>query len=195
MARAEIDRLMDNLRVNLPGALDGAMQLELFNVLDSFLSETGVWTLDDELTLREGETEYQVGSGGATRIVRLLFLADEALTRSIPATMALPGEIILATEPTQDTAAIARVSLSILDPVDRENYPVVPDWITKRYFECIKHGVLAAMMGQLAKPYSNERMSVYHHRKFRNLMSVARADGRKQNLFAGQSWNFPQNFR
>jgi hypothetical protein len=194
MARAEINRLMDNLRVQLPGSLDGAIRLELFNVLDEFLTESGLWVFDSEFTSDVATLEYPVGTGVASRVVRLLFVSDPEFTRSFPATMRIPGTIELASATTEDTEMVARVCLSILDPMDREGFPAIDDWIMKRYAMCIMHGVLGRMMGQIAKPFSNERMSVYHLRKYRNLMAQARAEGRRFNLFAGQTWSFPQNF-
>lgn len=186
---------MDNIRVNLPGALDGAIKLELFNVLDSFLNETSLWTEDNNITLSSGQTTYGVSGTGVSRVIRLMFVSDPTLTRSYQATMKLPGEIVFSSDPTDGEEVVARVALSVVDPVDSEGYPYVPEWITEKYYECIKHGVLGAMMSQLAKPYTNERMAVYHSRKHRNLMAVARDEGRKMNLFAAQTWFYPQNFR
>ena len=43
MSSPDINRLMDNARVKLPGALDAALQMELFLVMKEFFDNTNIW--------------------------------------------------------------------------------------------------------------------------------------------------------
>ena len=47
------------------------------------------------------------------------------------------------------------------------------------------------MMSQAAKPYSSERLAVYHMRRFRSGIAAARTDAMRQNAYRGQAWRFP----
>ena len=58
MASLDLTRLMTNCRVHLPGALDTALQLELFNVLDDFFQSTNIWQEDITFQVTAGDTAY-----------------------------------------------------------------------------------------------------------------------------------------
>jgi hypothetical protein len=72
MACTPADRLMQSLRVRVPGATDGVIELELFNVVDEFLRRTSAWKYDQEIALIEGNLEYPLVVPIDTTVVRLL---------------------------------------------------------------------------------------------------------------------------
>lgn len=195
MATLEEQRLLNNIRVHAPGALDNVIKLELFNVCDEFFVETNMWAEDVPFTASPGIKEYLFENEGASRVHRLEYVKPASEDRFVQATLLEGGRVVLRDDVNVATAMIARLILSVRDPVDGEDMPQFPTWIMQRYFHLLVEGTVARLMGQPAKPYSNERLSVYHARKFRNMMAVARGDARKVNIYDGQRWRFPRTFR
>lgn len=187
---ADLTRLMNNARVHLPGALDDALRLELFNVLDEFFQNTNSWqdTVNVRTVANRWAYTFDVAEPGS--ILRLMSLLD-ANNIPVPAVMPTAGELLLRMAPSAAQTLIATVSLTVTDPVDQDKYPIFPDWLLKKYGNTILEGLLGRMMSQPAKPYASERLSVYHLRRFRDGMAQGRADARHQGLFAGQRWRFP----
>lgn len=189
----DIDRLMRNARVHLPGALDDLLKLELFNVLDGFFKGSNIW--QEEITFRTkvGTTDYSIEQTSVASIVRLLWITN---SDDIPVTgtMAEPGEIKLRNEPSQIDTYTATVALTVDDPVTRDGYPEFPMWVLAKYGEGVLEGLLGRMMAQPAKPYTNTQMAVFHLKKFTNTVSQAKYEALHKNLNNGQTWRFPQTF-
>lgn len=191
-------RLMDNLRIKLPGALDGVIKLELYNVLDEFFRETLAWREDVQFTTVVGDQTYQLTTTDDVQILTLMWVgpADEdgrpTWGRSVAAEMQEPGIIRLAEKPAAIDDYVVVLALTVADPTLADGFPFIPEWTLTRYHGAIIDGVLSRMMSQPAKPYSNSSMAVYHGRRFRNACAVARSEARKNNVFAGQAWRFPK---
>lgn len=183
-------RLMDNARTHLPGALDGAMKLELFNVYDEFFQGSKSWTDEIEFTLRAGRTEADLVTSEPGVIEGLVWVLNSDRI-PVAATMPIPGTLRVQTAPLEDLTLTATVSLTVVDPTSND-YPQVPDWLLLKYGAGILDGLLSRMMAQPAKPYTNERMGIFHTRRFRNTIVRAKAEAEHQNLFSGQTWRFPQ---
>jgi hypothetical protein len=198
MAVASIfDRVVKNTMTQLPGALLDVVKLELFNVLEEFFNDTSIWKEDIELDITAGETEYFVTpeATNAARITRLERVeSNDANKFEIKATMVEPGTIVLNIEPTTNQEAIAKVILTVGDPQDRDGYPFSPEWIVQKWYGGLVDGLIGKLMAQPAKPYTNERMSIFHTRKFESAKSQARAAARHTNLQGAQRWRFPQAF-
>jgi hypothetical protein len=190
---ADINRLMDNLRVRLPGATDTALKLEFFTTMDLFFQNTNIWVEDVEFAVTPDVKDYVVTPSGVATIVRLMGVvnADE---KPVGALMMIPGELELVISPTQSSTYTARIALTVTDPTTRDDYPEFPDWIITKYGANILNGVLGRMMSQIAKPYSNERMAIYHMREFSNCVAIAKVEAQHRNVYRGQSWRFPQTF-
>lgn len=189
----ELNRLLNDARTNLPGAIDGAIRDALFGVLDRFFKETNAWQESIDFETEDGVTTYDILPPGVATINRLMEVrnADETPMR---ATMRVPGVLELAFEPEGGHVYTATVALTVTDPVSRDEFPEYPDWALTQYNDVILAGLLAAMMAQIAKPYSNERMAIYNARTFRIGLSRARVEARHQNLYSGQRWTFPRAF-
>lgn len=71
-ACSPVERLMQTLRVEAPGATDAVIQLALFNVIDEFLRRTSAWKFDQELMLEQGMAEYPLALPADSAMVRLL---------------------------------------------------------------------------------------------------------------------------
>ena len=52
------DRLMQTLRVYVPGVTDEMIELELFNMMDEFFRRTSAWRFESDIEMVEDITEY-----------------------------------------------------------------------------------------------------------------------------------------
>jgi hypothetical protein len=191
--QVDLSRLMDNLRIKLPGALDGVIQLEMFSALNEFFQNSNAWTEDIEFETVGNEQSYLLVQTQPGAINRLMYVVNADGT-PIAATMQTPGELELVYAPTDGLTLTARVALTVTDPVTREGYPDYPDWFLNKYGNDIMDGVLGRMMSQMAKPYSNERLAIFHMKKFQNAISQAKVEAQHKNVYRGQAWRFPQTF-
>lgn len=194
MASSDINRIMDNLRIRLPGAIDSAIQTELFNTLNEFFQGSNAWQEEIELSITPGTTRYDLAPSTNARVIRLVSIRD---SNEFPVRAAIDiktDELELFETPTQTTSYFAIVTLTVKDPTNTEGYPVFPAWIVGVYQPTIIDGVLARMMSQPAKPYSNTQLAIYHERRFTSAIAIARAEAQRRYLYGGQVWKFPQSF-
>ena len=192
----DTERLIKNARTALPGALDGAILIELFNVLDEFFQNTNIWQEDIPFSVIGNEatdTVHYIEPESVSTIVRLLYVLD-AGGFPINASMQVPGEVTFGFPPTTAGTYTARVVLTINDPTQRDGYPEFPQWIFTKYRLGILDGVLGQMMSQPAKPYTNPQLAQYHMKKFRNAIVIASSESDRKNVLGRQAWRFPQSF-
>ena len=193
---ADFDILVNTVRARLPSALDGVVRLELQNVLKEFLNESNAYV--DELTISvvAGTQSYQIDSFNGA-INRLMALADSdnrpVACELVPPTTTSPFySVKLRDKPSSATTLTAYIALTP-DPSSRPE-DSVPDWLISKYREGFEDGVLARMMLQPAKPYSNLKLAEYHGRKYRRAVSQARNEALHAFKFRGQGWIYPRNF-
>lgn len=196
MATTLYNRIIANARQDLPGVVDNALKLALFNVLDEFFVNASIWREFAEFTTEEDTLTYSIDpdSSNAARIVRLIEVKTVENEFVLPATMSEPGEVVLDTQPTANLDCTAEVVLSVGDPLDADGYPYAPAWIIEKYYAGLTEGLLGKLMVQPAKPYSNERMSILHMRKFNGAIAQARVDANHANLHRAQNWAFPRGW-
>lgn len=190
MPHPQLDRLMDNARVHLPGAIDTALQYGMFNVLEEFCRGSLAWRESIDVEVDTTTKLYDVVPSGGT-VAQLISLKN-ASGIPIKATMEKPEVLELKTLPTTAETLVARVAITVVDPVKTDGYPDIPNWILTKYFAAILDGLIGRMHSQPAKPYTNEKLAVYHTRRFRDAMALARSEAMHQNLYAAQSWRFPK---
>lgn len=201
MASADMNRLIDHAKIRLPGALDAALQMELFAVMNEFFQGSNIWYEDIQFPVTATTANYLDDPDAYTydviptmgSITRLIGVVD---AQGYPQKAYMPtlGQVVLNFSPNVDQTYTARVALTVTDPVTREGYPEFPDWILQKYGNEILDGVLARMMSQIAKPYSSPTMAQYHGRMFKQGVSQAKVEASHQNVYRGQSWKFPQTF-
>lgn len=194
MASADVNRLMDNLRVRLPGAIDDALRLELFNVLNEFFLGSNIWREDIEIPVSAGTTNYDLTPSGNAKVIRLMSVMDSSKFPVSASIDPITRELALAQTPSSSANYIAQVALSVDDPINSEGYPQFPAWVLNLYQPSLIDGVLARMMSQPAKPYSNTQLAIYHERRFVNSIALARAEANRRYVYGGQVWRFPQQF-
>lgn len=194
MASLDLNRIMDNLRVRLPGAVDDVIRLELFNVLNEFCRGSNIWRETIDVPISAGVTVYDLTPSGNSKIVRLINVLDG---NDFPVTAAIDitdYTLELFDTPNTSSTFYATVALTVDDPVNAEGYANFPSWILALYQTDIEDGVLARMMSQPAKPYSNTQLALFHQRRFTSATAVARAEAQRRYTYGGQVWRFPQSF-
>lgn len=194
MASTDINRLIDNLRVQLPGATDAAIKFEIFNALNDFFQGSNIWREDIEVPVTSGVTSYDLLPSGPAKVVQLMSVRD-ANNLAVGAQLDLLSDaLVLFETPSANTTFTAQVALTVNDPIDREGYPVFPMWVLNLYMNGIVSGVLARMMSQPAKPYSNTQLAIYHNRNFNIAIANARVEANRGFTYGSQKWRFPQQF-
>lgn len=196
MASLDLTRLMKNARVQLPGAIDTNLQLELFNVLGIFFSGSNIWKEEITFAVTTADAEgaaYSIEQESVSSIVRLMGIVD---SNDIPVagSMAETGEIILDHAPGNSDTYTATVSLTVDDPVKSDGYPEFPAWILGKYSDGILDGLLARMMAQPAKPYTNMKLAAYRLQLFSAAIAQAKSEAIRKNINNAQAWRFPQSF-
>jgi hypothetical protein len=188
----DIERIMSNARVHMPGVLDNALKLELFNVMDEFFSNTNCWQEDVTFKVRAGDDSYELDLEADAVPNRLMGVTNLNGIR-VHATMQEPEIIVLGRAPDTDGELIATVALTVR-ATDNDDFPQCPSWVVRKYKDGLVAGLLGRMMSQPAKPYTSERLAIFHTRRFRGVMALARSEARHMNLYGAQRWAFPQNF-
>ncbi len=186
------DRLMTTIRPHLPGAVDEAIRQELFMMCTEFFKISDVWREDIEVTLLANKDVTDI-MPFAGRIERLLYVTKDG--RGVNGvTMPDPGTLKFPYVSETGGDYIATVSLTVSDPVTRDAYPIVPYEIVQRYNEEMMHGILARMMAQPSKPYTNLQLASFYMRKFKGGAARAKNAINTGNTKGSQAWAFPQTF-
>jgi len=202
-----VDRLLDNIRINLPGATDNTILLEVFNTLKDWCKWTKNWQLTVELEVQPGCRVYMfaVPAGKPEFLLGVAPKKDGAVDGTDPpsqispggpgrvaATMPEPGKLVLQYEPNEPQTYCASVSLNVTDPILRTGLPVFPDWLIEQHDEALKEGTLSRMMFQASKPYTSLQGAQYHGVNYRKLRNEARNSINTGYVYGGQRWMFPQ---
>ena len=190
----EYTRIMRTVRTRLPGALDSATQHEIFEVLDEFFDKSNVWQETIRFSALTTKLVYEIEPEASSATILRLIKLENADETPIYGTMQTPGELVLDSYPSETQYYYATVSLGVTEPLRTDEYPKCPEWVLKKYRDVIVDGVLGRMMSQMAKPYTNERMAIYHMRRFQSGCGTAKHESLHMNIRSGQAWRFPQGF-
>lgn len=202
-----LDRILDNIRVGLPGALDDAIAREFFEVMGDFCDFSNIWREMIPITTQPDQKCYFVtpSAGFPNRLIGIGLPAsnpnDDGTdppstiahgSSAVVGFMTIPGTIELLHTPTVSQELIVELGLTVSDPLARNGFPLVPEWILTKYRQYIIAGVMGRMMSQLAKPYSNPQMALVRLKQFNAGKSVARVEAMQHNTYRAQAWRFPQ---
>lgn len=188
------DRIMLTARSHLPGALDDAMRQELFMACNEFFRRSNAWQEHIDFTLKPNclTADIQPFAG---RIERLLYvMSGGAFVRGAVMSDLVAGKIRMRSPVNTPTNYTAIVALTVSDPVTREAFPIVPQEIITRYNEELFHGLLARMMAQPSKPYTNMTLAQFYMTKFNSGAARALNAVKTGDTLGSQRWSFPQTF-
>lgn len=190
----EFDMLMNQARVKLPGASDVGLKLELFDVCKEFFSDSMSWYEDIEFQAVSGTRTYLLSPREQGQIIALGGVWDNNGV-PIAAFMHDFSSVRLVNIPTTTPTAawFARVYKTVVVPTTKDDLPIVPDWTLRVYAIHILDGLLGKMMGQQAKSFSDKTLSVYHLRRFRVGIQIAKVAAEAQNVRGAQSWSYPSS--
>lgn len=191
----DVARLMNIARVRLPGALDTAMKVELFEVTKEFFELTNAWRVNVAVTTIANTQTYDMASSQPTGGIfkRLLALKDSN-KNGVLATLQMPTMLVLDNTPTTVDTLTATVAVVPEDPVDANSNPQCPAWIFATYNQTLVDGLLGRMMSQIAKTYTNAKMAEYHMKRFRTAAVKAKVEANRGFNYRRQAWTFPQSF-
>ena len=190
--QARYSRITQNVELHATGALPSVVKLEFYNTLDEFLKDSNVWQEEIAFSTIADDDTYTIEpvDGVINRLMRL----NDANNIPVGVTMQVPGELVLNNTPAAVSALTATVALTCIDPTDSNEFPIVPEWILDKYFNGIIDGIVGKLMMHPSKPYTNKEVSIYHTRRFRNVVTQAISEMKRTNLYGAQAWSFPSSF-
>lgn len=208
-ATPQIQRLFNNARVKLPGAVDDMLKLEFYNVLNEFFTDSNIWTDSVPLLVDSTTNTYDVEPLDESQITRLMSIYSSANFGRlwVNGSMEIPGTLVLQLTPSQADTYTVTLAKTVIDPVSKQRtgstnedplvygFPNYPEWVVDKYFQGFIDGLVGRMAAQTSKPYANEKMAVYHLRKFQMYVTTARNESNRKNVYGAQRWTYPQSFR
>jgi len=192
------DRIYADVRKDLPSVAQATINQELFRVLDDFTQKTNIWQETIPIAVLPNVTTYNLPVT-LGKVNRLMFVYDTAATtpywpRSGIA-MRVPGILTLYYAPSTSANWAAIVAKRIDTPLDVDTgYPIIDAWIVEKYADTLGRGILARLMLEPQKPYSNPMLAQVNQRAYISGCGEARANDGHTNIFNGQNWAYPQGW-
>ena len=198
MDQQDVTRLLNLARTELVGASDAGIKAQLYDVCREFFKDSNSWYEHIKLSVIANERHYRITPADGGMILRLAAVFDNnkiALAAILPHLDPPSAELELVYPQNISFTARVVVTKQIVEPTTKEMLPDAPRWLLPVYHETILDGVLGKMMGQSTKSYSNDTLSTYHLRRFRDGIMQARVASERANLYGGQSWRYPNSYR
>lgn len=89
MTCAPTDRLLQTLRVSVPGATDDMLKISIFNTMDEFLRRTSAWKYKEDVQLLADTYEYDLAAPSTAALVRVM----EATHNDVPVMNSAEGVV------------------------------------------------------------------------------------------------------
>jgi hypothetical protein len=198
MDERDVERLMNLARTELLGGSDAGIKAQLCDVVREFFKDSNSWYEHIPISVIANQRWYRITPAHGGMILRLAAVWDAnhiALPSILPRLDPPSAELELVYPQNNSYTAKCIVTKQIAEPITRDMLPDAPNWLLPAYHETILDGVLGKMMGQSNKSYSNDTLSTYHLRRFRDGIMQARVASERANLYGGQAWRFPNSFR
>lgn len=189
----EWKQFLVNAKVRLTGASDAGIKTEFYGVAKEFFTDSNCWRDDISFQAQANVDEYILQpTDGEGQIIRLIGVWD-GLGITTPAFMQNFSTLKLLHAPDTTPADpwFARVVKTVTQPITSDGLPIAPDWALRVYSEGLLDGLLGRMMAQAGKSYTNQNMSGYHLRRFRQAIKIARVEADAANTVGAQAWAFP----
>jgi hypothetical protein len=205
----DIEHFLNQARIKLPGASDTGIKAEFYEVCKEFLEDSNAWVEHVYLPVTAGVQEYNLIPKRGGQIIRLSGVFDG---NRIPVAATMPefGRLHIRwpinissivpvagapyTLSSSNPYLVAFVK-NLDEPTTKDMLPVVPEFLLKVYSIHVLDGLLGKMMGQQAKSFSNAQMSLYHLKRFRTGINIAKVAALRQNTQGAQNWMFPRGWR
>lgn len=209
LEQKDVEFLLNQARIKLPGSSDGGIKTELFSVMKEFLKDSNSWIEHQQLMVTAGKHEYLITPKENGQIIRLIGVRDG---NRIPVAASMPkvgptGQLVvhqridISSVPQSTPGSLtsnAPWTLAFVKNVDlpqtANQLPIAPSFALQQYSGVILDGILGHMMMEQAKSYTNASSAMYHLKRFRDGIGEARNDAWNQNMLGGARWVFPQNF-
>lgn len=203
-----VEHFLNQARIKLPGSSDSGIKAEFYEVCKEFLNDSNAWVEHLFVPVTAGIQDYLLTPKHGGQIIRLSGVFDG---NRIPVAAVMPdfGRVhirwpiqVSSIVPTPGSPITLNASnpylvvvvKNVTDPTTRDNLPIVPEFLLKVYSLHILDGLLGKMMGQQAKSFSNQTMSLYHLRRFRTGIQQAKKAALNQNTQGAQNWSFPRGW-
>jgi hypothetical protein len=183
-----MDRIMNELRVALPGAIDPAIEHALGETMWEFCDVSGAWKSPCAVAISPTVVRYTVEPEDGYPI-RLASIVD-ANGRVYDAEFVPPDAVDFH----RALEGVDAVIITLIVAPDPSTPLGMPDELITAYRAALMDGVKARMMAQIAKPWSNPTFAAVHLRRFTAETGRARAHASRQRTIAGQRWSFPRTF-
>jgi len=198
IAERDYDRVISQAHVKLTGASEAGLKSELFDVLSEFIGDSNCWTEWVTVNVVPNEQNYRITPTEGGMVKRLVAVFDSnkiGLPAMLPKVE--PPSAILHLEWPQNINITAKAYIikDLILPNSKKDIPDAPEWLFPMYGRYILDGLLGNSMNQSAKSYSNPKQSDYHLKRFRVGIAMAKTATLRSNLFGGQAWRFPGQFR
>jgi hypothetical protein len=210
------DRIFADVRKDLPSVVDAVLRQELFRVMDDFTQTTNLWQEHVPIHVEPHVTTYPFTTvtGKPNRLMvvygdqgqpemgpliwppppRVGYPPNPTLWPGGAMTMRIPGVLHLPRDLNMSSVWWAVIAKRTAEPLAADNYPVVDDWIVDKYADTIGRGILARLMIEPQKPYSNPMLAQVNQKAYLSGRSLARVNDGHANIFDGANWRFPQQF-
>lgn len=195
--------LLNRCRIQLNGASDGAIQDMLFEVFHEFFNDSSSWqeiipfmtVLNTTSTPNmPNNVRYYIAPNEqpAGQIIRLVGIFDP-FNVPVQGWMNPPGTIQLQFSP----SSVITYNAIVVKNVDLSEgaVPQVPLHFIAEYEGGIVDGVIAKMMMQKNRPYTDVVSARSHYAAYRNRVNEAKIDMMRNNTFGSNAWSYPQQYR
>jgi hypothetical protein len=186
------DRLMNDLRVRLPGATDAMIQREIWSLLNDFCREGLAWRENVEITLSGGVSTYAIAPAG-TEVVLIYGVSHP--TMDLSGAVYSFGNLLLTNEPSGSdllSSAFVDAALTPALTAGSDVEGLIPGDMWSEHHEAILNGVLGRMLAQPAKPYSNPALAAFYVKSYTIERAVVRRKVRTGGVMAPQTWRYPR---
>jgi hypothetical protein len=198
IADRDFERVISQAKIKLTGASEAGLKAGMFDVLNEFIGDSNCWTEWLTVNIVPNVQDYRITPKEGGMVKRLVAVFD-ANKIGLPAMLPKmePPSAVLHLEWPQNINIVAKayVVKDLVLPTGRKDIPDAPDWLFPMYGRYILEGILGHSMNEPAKSYSNQAQSGYHLKRFRDGIAMAKTATMRANLFGGQAWRFPGQFR
>ena len=223
LSREDVDRVIAQAILSLPGASTPGLKSKLYIVIKEFLQDSNAWTEVVELPINYGQRFYRLTTLEGGRPLRLIGVWDH---KRFPVAAVLPKfDVIELVHPVRGAGngnygyispiypeswgpdAVnpnfppspycyhAKVVKNIVAQTTENDLPLAPDFVLGVYDTHIIDGLIGNMMLEPKKTYSDQTTAAYHLKRFRTGIQMARTAALRENLVGGQAWSYPRGWQ